>query len=121
MTRAVVDASRLVAVHARGAASLLATEFPDRPITYLPLGMGRAEVTPEATRARTRASWRVATDAVVFGLFGGLSVEKRVEPVLRSFARRSGVTRAPGWCLRARRLPSSIRGPSPPHSALPSR
>jgi glycosyltransferase involved in cell wall biosynthesis len=89
MTRAVVLASRVVAVHARGALAPLSAAHPDRSVTYVPLGMGRSAPVGDAVRRQTRAAWRVSDDAVVFGLFGGLTAEKRVEPVMRAFARLS--------------------------------
>jgi glycosyltransferase involved in cell wall biosynthesis len=87
MTRAILDASRLVAVHAPGAAQALAAELPGRPLHYLPLGMGREMPVPDAVRARVRRGWGAGAETVVFGVFGGLSMEKRLEPALRAFAR----------------------------------
>jgi len=87
MTRAVLASARLVAVHARGARAELAPVSPaDRPIVHIALGSGRRDLPTEAARRATRASWCLPADAIVFGVFGGLTADKRVEPILRAFA-----------------------------------
>jgi glycosyltransferase involved in cell wall biosynthesis len=92
MRRAIVRSARLVAAHARGAAARLQAEFPDRPVEYVALGEGRpTPVAPEACRA-FRAAHRLPDEAVVFGIFGAITAEKRVRQALRAFAASCGRT-----------------------------
>jgi glycosyltransferase involved in cell wall biosynthesis len=86
MVRAIIDASRLVASHSRGAQALLAETASPRPIQYIALGSGRLEPTPPARVAAVRAAWGAGPDHVVFGIFGGLTADKRIDAILRSFA-----------------------------------
>lgn len=97
MTRAVVASARVVACHSRGAAAELAEQFPDRPIAYVPLGEGPA-VLDEAAGARFRAAHDLDASALVFGVHGALTAEKRVPQILEAFA----ATRA--WLGDARLL-----------------
>lgn len=91
MTRAVVRASRLVATHARGAVAALlddvdSTVAVDKGpgIEYIALGEGSETPPTPDDRATTRAFLGFAASHVVFGLFGGLSNEKRVEGILEA-------------------------------------
>ena len=86
MVRAVIDASRLVAAHSRGAQAVLAETAAPRPVQYIALGSGRLEPTPPDRVAAVRAAWNVGPDDIVFGIFGGLTPDKRIEPILRAFA-----------------------------------
>lgn len=86
MTRAVVDSARLVGVHARGAIAELQAAWPDRQFEYVALGEGRDTPVEPARLAEVRAGWTVPADAVVYGLFGGLTEEKRVDATLAGFA-----------------------------------
>ncbi|HKW01824.1 MAG TPA: glycosyltransferase [Vicinamibacterales bacterium] len=86
MVRAVVESARLVATHARGTQLQLAETFPGRTIVHIALGMGRQEPTSETQRAAVREAWGLGPDAVVFGIFGGLTEEKRIDVILRAFA-----------------------------------
>jgi glycosyltransferase involved in cell wall biosynthesis len=86
MTRAVVESARGVATHTRGSASDLAAAHPDRSISYLPLGMGKAAPVSTIARERTRQRYGVDTNAVVFGVFGGLSADKRIAEIFRAFS-----------------------------------
>ncbi len=86
MVRGVLDASRLAATHARGAIPELEAQSSGRPVEYIALGEGLAAPLPAAARAALRASRGIPPNAVVFGVFGGLSVEKRVTQILRAFA-----------------------------------
>src|SRR5215831_2459491 len=86
MVRAVVESARLVATHARGTLLQLEESFPGRPIVHIALGMGRREMISEARRAEIRGAWGLGPEAVIFGIFGGLTEEKRIEPILRAFA-----------------------------------
>jgi len=86
MVRAVVESARLVAAHARGTQMQLAQTFPGRAVVHIALGMGRQELLTDARRAEIRAAWGLGPDAVAFGIFGGLTPEKRVDVILRAFA-----------------------------------
>lgn len=83
MRRAVIESARIVGVHSRGGCRELQNASPDRPITYIPLGEG-AVVAPGAP-ARFRAAHQVPDGAVLFGVFGMLTEDKRIGPVLRAF------------------------------------
>ena len=86
MVRTIVESARLVATHTRGGQLGLAEAFPDRPIEYVALSHGSASLIPGARRAAVRSSWGFPPDAVVFGVFGGLTHDKRIEPILRTLA-----------------------------------
>jgi glycosyltransferase involved in cell wall biosynthesis len=86
MVRAVIEASRLTASHSRGAQAELAASGSTRPIQYIALGSGRLAPTPPARVAAVRASWGTGPEHVVFGVFGGLTADKRIDAILRSFA-----------------------------------
>ncbi len=88
MTRLIVLASRLVAVHSRGMADRLHEELPDRTVEVVRLTQGE-EVPPEReARARptVRARYGLAPDALVIGVFGGLTPGKRLPQILEAFA-----------------------------------
>jgi glycosyltransferase involved in cell wall biosynthesis len=86
MIRTVVEASRLIAAHSRGAVAEVASAHPERTVEYIALGEG----TPLAVDDRARRHWRESlgwpSSAVVFGVFGGLTLEKRVPQIVRAFA-----------------------------------
>jgi glycosyltransferase involved in cell wall biosynthesis len=86
MRRAVVESARLVASHSRGATDELRGEFPGRPIEYVTLGEGSMTFDLEAARRRIRAALGIPHNAVVFGVFGALTRDKRLPEILRSFA-----------------------------------
>ena len=87
MTRSVVAASRLVAAHSRGGAAHLTASHPDRPCHYIPLGEGVQDVPSTEERLSWRAQLGLPDHAVLCGTFGALTADKRVEPILRAFAR----------------------------------
>jgi glycosyltransferase involved in cell wall biosynthesis len=86
MHRLAVVSSRAVGVHTRMGAASLAAAWPDRPVGYVALGEGRATPVSDAVRADTRARLGAAPDDVVFGVFGALTPEKRIEPIVKAFA-----------------------------------
>jgi glycosyltransferase involved in cell wall biosynthesis len=88
MTRLVARASRLVAVHARSLAERLREESPDARIETIHLGHGRAVSAQEHDRLRSKARvhYRIPSDAMVFGCYGGLSPDKRLPQILAAFA-----------------------------------
>jgi glycosyltransferase involved in cell wall biosynthesis len=92
MLRVVVQTARLVAVHHEHIAAELRAAFPEVRVRSMPLGRARLETAAPA-RQRTRAELDVPDDAVVFAVFGKLTAEKRIGPILRAFAatRRDGM------------------------------
>ena len=84
MTRLVVEASRLTAVHAPPLARQLKEELPHAAVTSIRLAHGEPLGEDRIRRARSqvRAKHRLSDDDVVFGVFGGLTPEKRVTQVL---------------------------------------
>ena len=88
MSRLVVEASRVSAVHSRPIAAAMAAELaPDR-IEHLRLSHG-TPVNPDREREarhRVRSRYGIAPDAVTFGVFGGLTPDKRISQVLDAFA-----------------------------------
>jgi len=88
MTRLVVEASRLTAVHAAPMARELKTELPHAAITSIRLAHGTpvTEGQVRRSRGRVRGTYGLSNDSVVFGVFGGLTPEKRIPPILEAFA-----------------------------------
>lgn len=88
MTRLVVEASRMTAVHAPQIAAALLEDLPHTRVEAIRLAHGES-IPPERARAarqRVRAARGIAANAVVFGVFGGLTPEKRVPQMLDAFA-----------------------------------
>ena len=86
MTRAVIASSRLVVAHSRGAVRELEESWPGRPVEYVALGEGRETPVTDSDREATRARYGLTAQQIVFGVFGRLSAEKRLTPILRAFA-----------------------------------
>ena len=87
MTRAVIDVSRLVAVHNDFVAAQLREQHPSARIERI--RFGTAERTPSPrTREDIRARFNIPPDAVVFMAFGLVTAEKRIDPILRALAAR---------------------------------
>jgi glycosyltransferase involved in cell wall biosynthesis len=86
MHRLAAASSRAIGVHTRMGAVALAAAWPDRPVGYVALGEGRSTPISDAARADARARVGAAPDDVVFGVFGALTPEKRIEPIVRAFA-----------------------------------
>ncbi|HEX5216361.1 MAG TPA: glycosyltransferase family 4 protein [Vicinamibacterales bacterium] len=86
MTRAIVEASRVTALHTKSEVTRLAAAHPDRAIEHIALGEGVASPQSPGDRAAARATLGLAPEAVAFGVFGGLNVDKRLVPILRAFA-----------------------------------
>jgi glycosyltransferase involved in cell wall biosynthesis len=93
MLRSVIESSRAIATHSRGAIQEIARSVPAdapaaaRPIEYIALGEGDATELTEAARQTERARLGHHQDQIVLGVFGGLSADKRVEPIVRTVAR----------------------------------
>ena len=90
MTRSVVESSRLVAAHSMGAVREISAAWPHRPVEYIALGEGRATPVSDDERIATRRSLGLDDDAVLFGVFGRLSAEKRLPQILHAFASTHG-------------------------------
>jgi len=86
MVRGVLAASRLVAVHARGARAELREAWPDHEVEYIALGEGRSEPVTDSARLAQRSALGLDADLVAFGVFGGLTAEKRIEAIAEAFA-----------------------------------
>lgn len=88
MTRLVVEASRLTAVHAPSVARQLKEDLPHAAVTAIRLAHGELLGEDRIRRARSqvRAAYGISDDAVVFGVFGGLTPEKRLPQVFDAIA-----------------------------------
>ena len=88
MTRLIIDASRLTAVHMPVLAAALRTQHPSARIEAIRLAHGEP-IAPErarAARSRIRNAHGINADAIVFGVFGGLTPEKRIPQILDALA-----------------------------------
>jgi glycosyltransferase involved in cell wall biosynthesis len=124
MVRALVEGSRLVAVHGEGARrelieSISNSTTPNSQLTpnsqgellekvvSIRLGHGQL-VSPRRAleaRRRVRSQYAIAEDAVLFGVFGGLTPEKRLPQILAAF--RATLPHAPGARLLFAGAPAS--------------
>jgi len=88
MSRLVMEASRLTAIHSAPLAQQLQGEFPRARLTTIRLGHGQRLTAEEISSARSRARRRfgIADNAVLFGVFGGLTPDKRIPQVLDALA-----------------------------------
>ena len=88
MTRLITHVSRATAVHAPLMARALLEESPGASVETIRLGHGRRVTADEAAQASARVRGRHGIDegAVLFGVFGGLTPEKRVPQILEAFA-----------------------------------
>jgi glycosyltransferase involved in cell wall biosynthesis len=88
MRRLIVETSKLTVVHSERLADELRDELPGASIEAIRLGHGRLVTPAEAAAARqeVRARRGIPADALVFGVFGGLSPDKRVPQILAAFA-----------------------------------
>jgi glycosyltransferase involved in cell wall biosynthesis len=98
MVRTVIESARLTVSHSRGAAAQLSEMFPERPVEYVALGEGYFDDDVDSARLAFRSAHKIDASAVVFGVHGALTTEKRVPQILRAFA----ATRA--WLGDARLL-----------------
>ena len=89
MLRSVTASARAIAVHNRRLAEDLAAEFPGTPVRAIPMGVPDPVVGAEQVRA-VRQRHHLGPETVVLGAFGGITPEKRIEPILQalSVARR---------------------------------
>ncbi|HTM27046.1 MAG TPA: glycosyltransferase family 4 protein [Vicinamibacterales bacterium] len=118
MVRALVAASRLVAVHGDGALEELRDAVSGTIVRSIRLGHGEA-VAPErarAARARVRARYGIADGDVLFGCFGGLTSEKRIPQILQAL--RAILPYAPGARLLLAGAPAAHYSAAADISAL---
>jgi glycosyltransferase involved in cell wall biosynthesis len=89
MLKAVIESSRVVATHARSAIEEIGSSSPGSatPVEYIALGEGQHELPSDATREATRSQLGIAATDVLYGVFGGLNADKRIDVILRSIAR----------------------------------
>ncbi|MBA3295883.1 MAG: glycosyltransferase family 4 protein [Acidobacteria bacterium] len=88
MTRLAVDASRVTAVHAGLMASAIRHGSPGATVETIRLGHGTEVSDDQALEARARIRRRhgIPGDAVLFGVVGGLSPDKRLPQILHALA-----------------------------------
>src|SRR3954463_14787391 len=92
MSRLIVEASRLTAVHSAPLASQLQEQLRGARITTIRLAHGDRLTAEQTARARPhiRGTYGIrkneAEDAVLFGVFGGLTPDKRIPQVLDALA-----------------------------------
>ncbi len=84
MTRLVIAASRLTAVHSGPLMRQIQEGQPDANITAIRLAHGTLVTDDEGLRLRSsvRGKYGIAENAIVFGVFGGLTPDKRVPQIL---------------------------------------
>jgi glycosyltransferase involved in cell wall biosynthesis len=89
MTRLVVDASLMTAVHARALIPELRERSPFARIETIRLGHGQRISAEQRARAReqVRRQLGIAQEAPLFGVFGGLSPEKRIPQIFDAIER----------------------------------
>ena len=84
MTRLVVEASKLAAVHTPAIARALQAELPHAAVSPIRLAHGTLVSGKEARDARERVcrKYGIRNEAILFGCFGGLTPEKRIPQIL---------------------------------------
>jgi glycosyltransferase involved in cell wall biosynthesis len=92
LVRTLVATARLVVAHGEEAAAELRSHLEDAPalgrrIASVTLGEGRpvADARAKEARTRVRARYQLPQDATVFGVFGGITPEKRIDRILDAF------------------------------------
>ena len=88
MSRLIIESSKLTAVHSAPLAARLREQFPHARITNIRLGHGEWLSTDRIStgRSRVRAAYKIGNEAVLFGVFGGLTPDKRVPRILDALA-----------------------------------
>jgi glycosyltransferase involved in cell wall biosynthesis len=87
MTRLVVEASRVTAVHSRATAEALRGVYPAARIEPVRLGHGTLVTSAheDEARVRVRTRYGLPETALIVGCFGGLTPEKRIPQLLAAF------------------------------------
>jgi len=83
MTRAVIDAAKLVAVHNEFVAQELRDTHPAAHVERIHLGVPPM-IPSEGARDTLRRAYGIPASSVVFIAFGLVTPEKRIEPILRA-------------------------------------
>jgi glycosyltransferase involved in cell wall biosynthesis len=88
MTRLIIEASRMTAVHMPVIAASLRAQHPSARIEAIRLAHGEpiALERARAARSRIRGAHGISADPIVFGVFGGLTPEKRIPQILDALA-----------------------------------
>jgi glycosyltransferase involved in cell wall biosynthesis len=86
MVRSVIESARVVASHTAAVIDDFRRSWPDRPMAYIALGEGPETFDAASARAHFRARHAIAPEALTFGVFGGMTAEKRLPQILRAFA-----------------------------------
>jgi len=88
MTRLVAQASKLTAVHAPLLLDVLREASPTSIVDVIRIGHGElvSAARQAAASSSVRAAHAIPPGAMLFGVFGGLTPEKRVPQVLEAFA-----------------------------------
>ncbi len=90
MVRTLIESARLVAVHGEGARAELLESLPESADRIVSIRLGEGEVLSEQqerdSRQRVRAAHGIPGDAIVFGVVGGLTPEKRIPQALAALA-----------------------------------
>ena len=115
MVRALVEASRLVAVHGEETRAELIAHFPTSDLrlpasdSIVSIRLGHGQLVEPAreleARREVRSRYGIAEDAVLFGVFGGLTPEKRLPQILAAF--RALLPHAPAARLLLAGAPAS--------------
>jgi glycosyltransferase involved in cell wall biosynthesis len=84
MTRLVTEASRLTAVHTPTIARTLKAELPNAAVSSIRLAHGTlvSDAQARMARERVRGKHGIQSDTILFGVFGGLTPEKRIPQIL---------------------------------------
>jgi glycosyltransferase involved in cell wall biosynthesis len=85
MVRVLMKTARMVGVHNERVAADLRVSFPEAIVRSIPLGKAAFQASAVA-RQQTRADLALSDTAVVFAVFGKLTAEKRIGPILRALA-----------------------------------
>ena len=88
MTRLIIEASRMTAVHMPAFAASLRAQHPAARIEAIRLAHGEPIALEDARAARTRirSAHGIDAHAIVFGVFGALTPEKRIPQILDALA-----------------------------------
>src|SRR5256886_6709265 len=111
MVRVVMRTARMVAVHNARVARDLREEYPAARVE--PIRLGTAPLAQAAgARERVRASLGIPARAIVFAVFGTITVEKRGAPILQAIGPllRAGVGAHPPLARHAPHYPALPRG-----------